>query len=173
MLSINMNLVGTILNLIILYALLKRFLIGPVTAIMDERRALIEDSMANARTREAESEALKRRYEERLKAADGEAARILEEARKQAKAEEERMMRDAGNQARQVLEEARAAAEREREDALSGARAQIGELAVLAARKLLSGGDAGADGKCYDEFLSSRELSISEPSRSVSREPVK
>ena len=161
MLSINMNLVWTILNLIILYALLKRFLIGPVTAIMDERRALIEDSMANARTREAESEALKRRYEERLKAADGEAARILEEARKQAKAEEERMMRDAGNQARKVLEEARAAADREREDALSGARAQIGELAVLAA------------GKCYDEFLSSRELTISEPSRSVSREPVK
>ena len=63
MLSINMNLVWTILNLIILYALLKRFLIGPVTAIMDERRAVIEDSMANARTREAESEALKNRYE--------------------------------------------------------------------------------------------------------------
>ena len=55
MLSINMDLVWTIINLIILYVLLKKFLIKPVTSIMEQRKALIEGSLANARKQEEES----------------------------------------------------------------------------------------------------------------------
>ncbi|HJC48770.1 MAG TPA: F0F1 ATP synthase subunit B [Candidatus Lachnoclostridium pullistercoris] len=153
MLSININLVWTIINLIILYVLLKKFLIKPVTSIMEQRKALIEGSLENARKREAESEELKKRYEEALKDADGQAEQILEKAKSDAKAQSERMMKEADDQAKKVLENARKAAEKEREDALSGARTEIGELAVLAAKKLLSGGDAGADSRLYDSFI--------------------
>lgn len=153
MLSINMNLVWTIINLIILYVLLKRFLIGPVTAIMDERKAIIEGSLENARKNEAESQELKKRYEEALSHADGEAEKILAEARKNARAEGDRMMQEAGDRARRVLEKARTEAEKEREQALEGAKTEIGLLAVQAARKLLSGGDADADSRLYDSLL--------------------
>ncbi len=153
MLSINMNLVWTIFNLIVLYVLLKKFLIGPVTAVMDERKARIEGSLENARKTEAESLELKKRYEEALSRADGEAEKILENARADARAEGERMMQEAGDQARKVLERARQEAEKEHEKALDGAKAEIGLLAVQAAKKLLSGGDPEADSRLYDSLL--------------------
>ncbi len=153
MLSINMNLVWTIINLIILYVLLKKYLIGPVTSIMDQRKALIEGSLENARRNEAESQELKKRYEDALSHADDEAQRILEEARAGARAEGERMMQEAGDQARQVLEKARREAEQEHDKALDGAKAEIGLLAIQAAKKLLSGGDPEADGRMYDSLL--------------------
>ena len=53
------------------------------------------------------------------------------------------MMKEADAQARKVLENAREAAQKEHEMALAGARTEIGELAVQAAKKLLSGGGAG------------------------------
>ena len=40
MISIDLNLVWTIINIIVLYLLLKHFLIGPVTNIMDRRRQI-------------------------------------------------------------------------------------------------------------------------------------
>ena len=41
----------TIINIIVLYLLLKHFLIGPVTNIMERRRQMIEDGFKNARRR--------------------------------------------------------------------------------------------------------------------------
>ena len=43
MIEINMNLVYTIINVIILYLLLRHFLIKPVTDIMEKRKQLIAD----------------------------------------------------------------------------------------------------------------------------------
>lgn len=161
MLSINMNLVYTIINLIILYALMKKFLIGPVTKIMEQRKALIENSLSNARENEEKSIQLKQQYEEAVKTADDEAVRILEEARRDAKAESERMMKEADRQARKVIEDARTAAKKEREQALEGAKSQIGQLAVLAAKKVLSQGSSQADSLLYDQFIeSSREQKL-------------
>ena len=48
MLRLDWNMVITIVNLIVLCLLLKKFLIGPVTAIMEQRAALIEQQLADA-----------------------------------------------------------------------------------------------------------------------------
>ena len=45
MIEINMNLVYTIINVIILYLLLRHFLIKPVTDIMEKRKQLIADGL--------------------------------------------------------------------------------------------------------------------------------
>lgn len=50
MLRLDWNMVITIVNLIVLCLLLKKFLIGPVTAIMEQRAALIEQQLADAKT---------------------------------------------------------------------------------------------------------------------------
>ena len=49
MLSINMDLVWTIINLIILYVLLKKFLIKPVTSIMEQRKRAKENGSSKKR----------------------------------------------------------------------------------------------------------------------------
>ena len=40
MISIDLNLVWTIINLVVLYLLLKHFLIGPVMNVMEQRRQM-------------------------------------------------------------------------------------------------------------------------------------
>ena len=52
MLRIDLNLVWTIINVIILYLLLKKFLIKPVTAIMDKREQMVKQGLESARAQE-------------------------------------------------------------------------------------------------------------------------
>ena len=59
MLQLNWNLVFEIINLIILCLLLKKFLIKPVTAVMDRRQAMISDGLSNARNSEAQADDLR------------------------------------------------------------------------------------------------------------------
>ena len=49
MLRIDLNLVWTIINVIILYLLLKKFLIKPVTAIMDKREQMVKQGLEGDR----------------------------------------------------------------------------------------------------------------------------
>ena len=48
MLRVDINLVFTIINLLVLYLLMKKFLFGPVVAVMEKRKAMIEEQFANA-----------------------------------------------------------------------------------------------------------------------------
>ena len=63
MIEINMNLVYTIINVIILYLLLRHFLIKPVTDIMEKRKQLIADGLQSAQ--DAQDGALKMKQEYR------------------------------------------------------------------------------------------------------------
>ena len=50
MIQINMNLVYTIINLVVLYLLLRHFLIRPVTQIMEKRKQMVEEGFKTRRT---------------------------------------------------------------------------------------------------------------------------
>ena len=56
-LRFDMNFLYTMINLIVLAFLLKKFLIKPVTDIMEKRRQLIEDGLKNAQN--AQEDAMK------------------------------------------------------------------------------------------------------------------
>ena len=60
MLRIDLNLVWTIINVIILYLLLKKFLIKPVTAIMDKREQMVKQGLEGARAQESQAEEMPR-----------------------------------------------------------------------------------------------------------------
>ena len=90
LLRIDWNVIFTIVNLIVLYLGLRKFLIGPVTKVMDQRKQLIEGQMADARHVNEQANELKAQYEDALKQAHEESAQIVEKARKSAQAEYER-----------------------------------------------------------------------------------
>ena len=69
MISIDLNLVWTIINLVVLYLLLRHFLIGPVMNIMDQRKQMIEDGFKNAQTAQEDANRLKQEYETALNGA--------------------------------------------------------------------------------------------------------
>ena len=139
MLRLDWNMVITIVNLIVLCLLLKKFLIGPVTAIMEQRAALIEQQLADAKNDKQAAGDLKASYEEKLKTSDAESVRIVAEA---------------DRKAARILEDAKKAAEQEREKTLEEARMQIAGLVMAAAAKVLSeSSEAGQSLQLYDQYL--------------------
>ena len=66
MLKLDWNLLFTIINLLILYFALKKFLFAPVCKIIDEREAKIKSELENADKAKEEAEKLKTDYEAEL-----------------------------------------------------------------------------------------------------------
>ena len=56
----------TIINIIVLFLLLKKFLIGPINKIMAEREEMIKSSIANANQTKDDAMKLKQQYEDTL-----------------------------------------------------------------------------------------------------------
>lgn len=153
MLNLGWSLVWTIINLIVLYLLLKKFLIGPILGIMEKRKVLIAQQIEDARSTEAAANELKSRYEEALDGAKRTSASIIEEAKADARILNEQAVREANEQAARILENARNTAEQEKENALGKAKSEIAGLALEAARKMLAGGSSQGNQMLYDTFL--------------------
>lgn len=63
MIEININLVFVIINLVVFYLLMKKFLFGPILNVMDQRKAMIDQQFASAREKEEVAETIKNQYE--------------------------------------------------------------------------------------------------------------
>ena len=77
----------TVINLLVLYLFLRKFLFGRVNAVLEQRQALIQQALDGARA-EAGSR-------QRLEEAGQQAARQMEDARTRMAAEREDMLRQA------------------------------------------------------------------------------
>ena len=139
MLRLDFNLVWNIVNVIVLYLLLKHFLIKPVMDIMNKRQALVDQSITNAREAESQASELKSQYEEKLAASAEEGKRLVEEAKAEAKTVQERMIKEAGEQADRIIENAHKTANADQEKAMREAEAQIAGLVLAAAAKVVQG----------------------------------
>ena len=154
MISIDLNLVWTIINLVVLYLLLKHFLIGPVMNIMDQRKQMIEDGFKNAQAAQDDANRLKQEYETALSGAKQEYVQLIENARKNAKAEYDRIINEAGEKAGSMIESAKENVRIEREQTMKELKSQIAGLAAASAAKII-GGNADYKEKrdLYDQFL--------------------
>ena len=138
MLQLNVNLLFTIINLVVLYLLLKKFLIKPVTDVMEKREKLIADGLNEASSAKQEAARLKSEYEAALTGAREESVKIVEKAQVQAKAEYERIVKEAGEKAGSMLDSAKANIQLEREQTMKALQSEIAGLAMTAAAKIVS-----------------------------------
>ena len=144
-----MGLVWTIINLIVLFLLLRHFLINPVSNIMEQRRKLIADGLQNAQDTQDEANRLKAEYEEALSGAKKESAEIVDKARIDARAEYDRIVGEAGAKAANIIENAKENVRIEREQTMKELQSQIAGLAIASAEKIV--GDK--EQNIYDQFL--------------------
>ena len=84
MIQFNVSLLFTIINLIVFYLLLKKFLFKPVMGIMEKREKMIADGLKNASDSQEEAARLKAEYEKALEGAKAESIQIVEKAKKTA-----------------------------------------------------------------------------------------
>lgn len=154
MLRLDMNLVWTIINVIILYLLLRKFLIKPVMSIMEKREQTIRQGLDNARSQETQAQELKERYEQALASAKEESAELVEKARTNAQREYDRILTEADEQAKKIEANTKKDMELDREKAMKEVQSEVAGLAMTAVSRILKEGtDAGSDDALYQQFL--------------------
>ena len=155
MLNLDWNSVWTIVNILVLFLLLKHFLFKPITEMMESRTAEIENNLKDAEDQKQKASELTAQYEEKLQGAHAEAAQIVSEARQRGQREYDAILKTAGQDAQKEQERARADMEREREEMLRGVQENVTELVLLTASKLSQKElDEESDRKLVDSFLS-------------------
>ena len=105
-LNLNWEIIWVFVNLLILFLLMKKFLFGPITKLLDERAKGVADTLDQAETQLAEAERQKAEYTQQLASARGEAAHIVEEARKRADLAYSRRMDEAAQDVQRLNEQA-------------------------------------------------------------------
>ena len=146
-----MGLVWTIINLIVLFLLLRHFLINPVSNIMEQRRKLIADGLQNAQDTQDEANRLKAEYEEALSGAKKESAEIVDKARIDARAEYDRIVGEAGAKAGNIIENAKENVRIEREQTMKELQSQIAGLAIASAEKIVGDKEQNIYDQCLGE----------------------
>ena len=86
------NLVCIIVNLIVLYILMKKFVFGRVLNVIEARQQMINEEKAGAKAVREEADRLKKEYEENLRQADETSNRIVQDARNRAQGEYSRIL---------------------------------------------------------------------------------
>ena len=145
----------TIINLLVLFFLLKKFLFGRVNAVLEQRAALVKGEISSAEENNRQAEALKAQYEGKLTDARHEAAKIVADAQNRAQRVYEGKMAEAETDAKRLRSEAEAQIAEQRDAMLRGARNEVASLALLAAAKAAGKAmDGAGDRALVEAFLS-------------------
>ena len=142
MLNINFwDIAIMVINLLVLYALMRKFLVKPVRAVMEERENRIESQLTDASQKQEQALNMKVEYEKKLEQAGVEASAIIQKAREIASQEQEQIIQETKDETQRIFEQSKKEIELEQEKATREAKKHISELALTAARKIIISGD--------------------------------
>ena len=154
MLNVNFSIVYTIINLLILYFFLKKFLFGRVNAVLAARKEEAERGNLEAAAREEEAEKVKLEYEAKVKELEKSRAEELRKAREEGVAEYNQIVENAGKEAKKILSDAHEAAAREREREKRALEEEFHDLIVDAASRIAGERHTGqGDRALFDRFI--------------------
>ena len=138
MLTLNLNLLYTVVNVLVLFLLLRKFLYKPVMNIIAQRQKQVDDALAAAETSKKEAATALNTAQDKLRNVDAEAAARRTAYEEQAEKEKQQLLADAQKQADAIVTEGKRNAEAERQHKLREADAQTTALAREMCEKLLA-----------------------------------
>lgn len=151
--NLNLTLIGQLIAFSIFVYFCMKFVWPPITQALDERQKKIAQGLADADKAAKELDVAQAKIDEEIGAAKEEAARILEQARKQAAQTVEDAQAKARAEGEKIIEQAQAEVAQEAQAAREALRAQVGALAVTGAAKILGKTvDAEAHGELIDQL---------------------
>lgn len=131
------TMIWSVINFLVLLAILYKFLYKPILSTFDKRKEEIANNLSHAEASRKEAEELFADYKKQLEEATNQAAEIVNTANKNAEAAKNEIMAQARDEAAAITEKAQQDIIREKEKALKEVRDEIAGLAVLAAGKVL------------------------------------
>ena len=137
MVNINATLIAQVINFLFLVFVLAKFAYKPLAKMMEDRKNKIAGDLEAAEKAKASAEAIQKEYEEKLAAAKQEAAAIIENAQKAAQALQDKAVADTKAEQAKVIADAKAAIASDKKAAMDDVRAQVVDLAMAAAGKII------------------------------------
>jgi len=127
----------SLVNLLLLTLIVKRFLFKPVKKVMDTRRAAIDEDYAQAKAAREEAEESRRNYEAAMAAARQSGDQIIAEATRTAEYRSNEIVNEAREKATELRRQAEADAKLERRKAEDDMRREIADVSTQLTGKLL------------------------------------
>ena len=147
-----------VVNVIILFVLLRIFLFKPINKMRNERTRTVQENLDSAEKAKEEAEALRKQYEDSVSDAKEEANRIIMKAHEDAETERNKIIEKSHEEADEIVSAASETIENERRRVLQQAQSQIADLAIEAASKIIGANlDDEKNRRLVDEFLSAEE----------------
>jgi F-type H+-transporting ATPase subunit b len=137
MLDFSVTFIITIVNIVILFFILRAILFKPVNKFIDERAKKVQDTRDQAEKDRIQARALREQYEAQLKKAEEDGAEIIRVARETAKEEAARIVAEGKANVENYLEKARRQLEAEQQTAMALFSTEAAALVLSAAGRLL------------------------------------
>jgi F-type H+-transporting ATPase subunit b len=165
MLDFSVTFIITIVNIVILFFILRAILFRPVTKFMAARAKKIQDAINQAEKDKNQAKQLLEQYEGHLKNAEAEAEAIISAAKESAAHEAERIIAEGKDAAEIMLANARKQLEAEQRAALAKFRAEAVMLTLAASSRLI-GRDMRQDDNRHFANMLLDELSLQQKGNS-------
>jgi len=153
MLDFSVTFIITIINITILFLILRKILFKPVTKFMADRTARVQDSIEQADKDKAQAKALLGEYEDKLKNADAEAREILKTARENAEQQAQMIVAEGKQEAANISAAARKQIEAEHQAALAKFKLEAAALVMAASARLAARDLSSDDNRRYVNML--------------------
>ena len=127
----------SLVNLLILTLILKRFLFKPVKKVMDSRRAAIDEDYAQAKAAREEAEETRQKYDEAMAAAKMTGDQIIADANRTAEFRSGEIIAEARERASEIRRQAETDALLERKKAEDEMKHEIADVSTQLTGKLL------------------------------------
>ena len=144
----------TVLNILILYFILKKILFKPVTKYMETRSNKIKEALDMAEEAKAKVEAMEEEHQVRLKEAKEEGIALINSYEQKAKNEYDNIIANAKKDSEMLIENTRNELAVEKDQLVSSLKTEISDLVLEASEKILNKNlDSKANRELVEKFI--------------------
>lgn len=144
----------TLLNMVLTFLILKKFLFKPVNKMIDDRQKEIDDLYAAAEQAQAEAKRIRADYDQRIAQAEQTSAEMISSAKLEATRRGDEIVRQAKADADALRAKAANDAALEKKKAVNDAKDDISKIALDIAEKVVGKELSGADhDRLIEDFL--------------------
>jgi F-type H+-transporting ATPase subunit b len=147
MLDFSVTFFFTLVNIGVLFFVLRAVLFKPVTRFMEARSKMIQNNIDQAEKDREQAKILLAQYEEQIRKAGADGEALIQSAREEAEKEAAGIIRSAKEEAERIAASGRVRLETERHAALAQFRAEAAALVLAVSSRLLQRELSGEDSR--------------------------
>ncbi len=132
------TILASLLNLVIIFLILKKFLFKPVTRVVSAREEMVRGKMQEAEDAKAAAEEDRAAYAARLRNAEEDAAEVIRRATVSANRTSDEMLADAQRRVSTMLRKADEDIAQERKRALAELKGEVSDISMIIAEQVVS-----------------------------------